>query len=361
MEKPQPLFGLVLAPTRELASQIRRHIESLGSIINVRCVELTGGIDMMPQSIALLKKPHIIVATPGRLCDHLENTKGFNLRNLKYLVFDEADKLLDLNFTDSINKILKVLPRERHTYLFSATISEKVGALQRASLRDPVRVSIESESKTVSGLVQEWILVPAAQKDIFLVYYLKDQFQGAKVIVFARTINKTQELAYLLRALGFSAIPIHGDLPQSARNLALGKFTSGERNILVATDVAARGLDIRAVDLVLNYDLPDNSETYVHRVGRTARAGNTGRAISMVTQYDAELWHHIERFLQRQLPQLRPPREEVMILADSVNEAQLDAKRKMREALEKGRRKGGIGNGRRMGRGKERGNDREER
>jgi ATP-dependent RNA helicase DDX47/RRP3 len=344
MENPSPLYGLVLAPTRELANQIKKHIEGLGSVINVRCAEITGGSPMMDQAKALQKSPHIIVATPGRLLDHLENTKGFHMRNLKYLVFDEADRLLDLNFSEAINKILKVLPRERRTYLFSATMSDKVGALQRASLKNPVRVSASSNI-TVKGLLQEWTLVPAARKDIYLVYLLKDQYPGAKAIIFSRTIIKTQELAYLLRALGFSAIPIHGDLPQNARNLALNKFVGGERNVLIATDVASRGLDIPAVDLVVNYDLPDSSETYVHRVGRTARAGKTGRAISLVTQYDAEVWLRLEAYLGFEVPKKDVANDEVMVLADSVNEAQLEAKRKLRDAQEKGKRRGGIGDG----------------
>jgi ATP-dependent RNA helicase DDX47/RRP3 len=345
IENPAPLFGLILAPTRELANQIKKHVEGLGAIINVRCVEITGGTPIIDQAKALQKSPHVVVATPGRLVDHLENTKGFHLRNVKYLVFDEADKLLDLNFSDAINKILKVLPRERRTHLFSATLSDKVGSLQRASLRNPVKVSASSTNiKTVKDLVQRWVLTPAARKDLYLVHILRDQFADKKAIVFARTIAKTQELALLLRALGFSAIPMHGDLPQSARNAALARFVSGERSILVATDVAARGLDIRAVDLVLNYDVPDSSDTYVHRVGRTARAGKAGQAVSLVTQYDAEVWLRLEAYLGGEVPKMEIS-EDVMVLADSVGEAQVEAKRKLKEALEKGRRKGGIGHG----------------
>ena len=360
MENPSPLFGLILAPTRELANQIKKHVEGLGSIINVRCVEITGGTPIVDQAKALQKSPHVVVATPGRLVDHLENTKGFHLRNLKYLVFDEADKLLDLNFSDAINKILKVLPRERRTHLFSATLSDKVGSLQRASLRNPVKVSASSTGvKTVKDLVQRWVLTPAARKDLYLVHILRDRFADKKAIVFARTIAKTQELALLLRALGFSAVPMHGDLRQSARNAALARFISGDRSILVATDVAARGLDIRAVDLVLNYDVPDSSDTYVHRVGRTARAGKAGQAVSLVTQFDAEVWLRLEAYLGGEVPKMELG-EDVMVLADSVGEAQVEAKRKLKEALEKGRRKGGIGHGKHNKAEKRRHDDREE-
>lgn len=286
MAKPQPLFGLVLAPTRELAYQTSQQFEALGSIIGVRCATIVGGMDMVAQSIALSKKPHIIVATPGRLLDHLETTKGFSLRTLKFLVMDEADRLLDLDFGPVLDKILKVLPREgRHTYLFSATMSSKVESLQRASLQSPVRVSISSTARqTVATLIQRWLLIPQKHKDLYLVYLLSETFAGLTTIIFTRTQNETQRISLLLRALGLEAVPIHGGMSQSTRMGALGKFRARSRKILVATDVAARGLDIPSVDIVLNFDLPDDSATYVHRVGRTARAGLSGRAISLVTQ-----------------------------------------------------------------------------
>jgi ATP-dependent RNA helicase DDX47/RRP3 len=240
LDKPQPLFGLVLAPTRELAYQISQAFEALGSLISVRCAVIVGGMDMVPQAIALGKKPHIIVATPGRLLDHLENTKGFSLRALKYLVMDEADRLLDLDFGPILDKILKVLPRERRTYLFSATMSSKVESLQRASLKDPLRVSISSSKyQTVSTLIQNYIFIPHKHKDIYLVY-LMNEFNGRTAIIFTRTVNETQRIAILLRSLGFGAIPLHGQLSQSNRLGALNKFRAGTRKILVATDVAAR-------------------------------------------------------------------------------------------------------------------------
>ncbi|KAL9635892.1 MAG: hypothetical protein Q9164_003184, partial [Protoblastenia rupestris] len=286
MDKPQPLFSLILAPTRELAYQISQAFEALGSLISVRCAVIVGGMDMVPQSIALGKKPHVVVATPGRLLDHLENTKGFSLRKLKYLVMDEADRLLDLDFGTIIDKILKVLPRERRTYLFSATMTSKVETLQRASLSNPARISISiNKYQTVSTLLQSYLFIPYKDKDLYLVHLINDH-AGQSAIIFTRTVNETQRLAILLRSLGFGAIPLHGQLSQSARLGALGKFRGRSRDILVATDVAARGLDIPSVDIVVNFDLPPDSKTYIHRVGRTARAGKSGHAISMVTQYD---------------------------------------------------------------------------
>ncbi|KAF2725103.1 DEAD-domain-containing protein [Polychaeton citri CBS 116435] len=362
LDKPQPMFGLVLAPTRELAYQISQQFEALGSLINVKCAVLVGGMDMVPQSIALGKKPHIIVATPGRLLDHLENTKGFSMRTLKYLVMDEADRLLDLDFGPILDKILKVLPRERRTMLFSATMNTKLDNLTRAALQQPVRVSISTSSyQTVKNLVQQYLFIPHKNKDVYLIHLLHE-FAGQSCILFTRTVHETQRLAFLLRALGRSAIPLHGQLNQSARLGALNKFRSGSRDILVATDVAARGLDIPSVDLVLNYDLPPDSKTYVHRVGRTARAGKSGVAISIVTQYDVEVFQRIEKALGKKLDEHPTAREEVMIFNVRVSEAQRIAINELKNMDDKkgGSRNKGIAGGRAKKGGRRDGMDKDE-
>ncbi|KAF6811851.1 ATP-dependent rrna helicase rrp3 [Colletotrichum sojae] len=340
LEKPQAFFGLVLAPTRELAAQIAQVFEGLGSLINLRCAVIVGGMDMVAQGIALGKKPHIVVATPGRLVDHLEKTKGFSLRSLKYLVMDEADRLLDMDFGPSIDKILKFIPRERRTFLFSATMSSKIESLQRASLRDPLRVSISSNKyQTVSTLLQHYLFIPYPQKDTYLVY-LANEFAGQKIVIFTRTVAEAQRLAILLRTLGFSAIPLHGQLNQPARLGALNKFRTGSRDILVATDVAARGLDIPKVDVVLNHDLPQDSKTYVHRVGRTARAGKSGIALSLVTQYDLEIYSRIEAALGKKLDEYPTQKDEVMVFQNRVEEAQRHARVEMKNLHDAGRKKG---------------------
>lgn len=337
LDKPQPLFGLVLAPTRELATQIGQAFEALGTLISLRCAVIVGGLDMVPQSIALSKKPHVVVATPGRLVDHLEKTKGFSLRTLRYLVMDEADRLLDMDFGPSIDKILKFVPRERRTFLFSATMSSRIESLQRASLRDPVRVSISSSKyQTVSTLLQHYIFVPSDRKDVHLVY-LANEFAGQSIIVFARTVSETQRVAVLLRTLGFGAVPLHGQLSQSSRMGALNKFKARARNILVATDVAARGLDIPSVDCVLNFDLPQDSKTYIHRVGRTARAGKSGVAINFVSQYELEIYARIEGALGKKLSGYPVPKEEVMAFQARVEEAQKVARAEMRNMQEQNR------------------------
>lgn len=350
LDKPQPLFGLILAPTRELAHQIGQAFEALGSLINLRCAVIVGGLDMVPQSIALGKKPHIIVATPGRLVDHLEKTKGFSLRTLKYLVMDEADRLLDLDFGPSIDKILKFIPRERRTYLFSATLSSKIESLQRASLRDPVRVSIStSKYQTVSTLLQHYVFIPHTQKDTYIVF-LVNEHAGKSTIIFTRTVWETQRIAILLRTLGFGAIPLHGQLSQSSRLGALNKFRSGSRDILVATDVAARGLDIPKVDVVLNLDLPQDSKTYIHRVGRTARAGKSGVAISLVTQYDVEIYLRIEAALGKKLVEYPAEKEEVMAFQSRVEEAQRHARVEMKAFTDEKGNKGSNSKNNKRGR-----------
>ncbi|KAL1959521.1 hypothetical protein VTO42DRAFT_1966 [Malbranchea cinnamomea] len=333
MNNPQNLHSLILAPTRELAQQISQVVEALGATISVRCTLLIGGVDMISQAIALGKKPHVVVATPGRLLDHLENTKGFSLRQLKYLVLDEADRLLDLDFGPILDKLLKILPR-RITFLFSATMSSKVESLQRASLTNPVRVSVSTKRQTVATLLQSYLFIPHKYKDVYLVHLLNER-AGQTAVIFTRTVNEAQRLSIMLRTLGFSAIPIHGQLSQSARLAALNKFRAKSRNLLIATDVAARGLDIPSVDLVLNYDLPNDSKTYIHRVGRTARAGRSGIAISFVTQYDVELWLRIEDALGKKLDEHKVEKEEVMVFAERVGDAQRAAALEMKDLNEK--------------------------
>ena len=325
-----------MAPTRELAYQISEQFEALGSPIGATCATIVGGMDMMTQAIALSKKPHIIVATPGRLLDHLTSTKGFTLRNIKYLVLDEADRLLDMNFGPVIDKVLQALPRQgRRTALFSATMSNKVEKLQRASLIDPVRVNVSTKYSTADNLLQSYLFFPFKYKDIYLIHLL-NEMAGQTVIIFVRTCNDTQRIAYMLRALGFKGLPLHGQMSQSGRLKTLEEFKSGESNILVATDVAARGLDIPLVDAVINFDIPTDSKSYIHRVGRTARAGKSGKGISLVTQYDLELFLRIETALGKKLKEYPGViKEEVLLLTDRVSEAQRVANSRLRQFNEK--------------------------
>ncbi|XP_041363605.1 probable ATP-dependent RNA helicase DDX47 [Gigantopelta aegis] len=337
LESPQRLYALILTPTRELAFQISEQFEALGSTIGIKTAVIVGGIDMMTQSLTLAKKPHIVIATPGRLVDHLENTKGFSLRSLKYLVMDEADRILNMDFEQEVDKILKVIPRERRTYLYSATMTKKVAKLQRASLTNPVKVEVSTKYQTVEKLHQSYIFIPVKFKDVYLVYIL-NELAGNSFIVFCSTCANTQRVALMLRNLGFTAIPLHGQMSQAKRLGSLNKFKSKARSILIATDVASRGLDIPHVDVIINLDIPTHSKDYIHRVGRTARAGRAGKAITFVTQYDVELYQRIEHLIGKQLPLFKTEEEEVMLLMERVSEAQRHAKMEMSDGVQ-GRKK----------------------
>eukprot|EP00466_Bigelowiella_natans_P010430 jgi/Bigna1/36067/e_gw1.12.31.1 len=332
LEAPQPFFALVLAPTRELAYQISEQFEALGAEIGLKTAVIVGGMDMMDQAIILAKRPHIVVATPGRIVDHLENTKGFNLRKLKFLCMDEADRLLNLDFEKELDKILDVIPRERRTFLFSATMTNKVKKLQRASLSDPVKITVSHKYQTVSQLQQKYLFVPAKYKDVYLTYILNDM-AGNSFMVFVATCEHAQRVSLMLRNLGFLAIPLHGKMSQPKRLGALNKYRSGESSILVATDVASRGLDIPHVDVVINYDVPTHSKDYIHRVGRTARAGRSGTAITCVTQYDVELFQRIEKLIGQKMAEHPTSQDSVMILLERVTEAQRIAAMDLRDSL----------------------------
>lgn len=364
LDNPQRYFALILTPTRELAFQISEQFEALGmyiddhfpfdiinnanfhsytfqigSSVGVKCCVVVGGMDMVSQALQLGKKPHIIIATPGRLVDHLENLKGFNLKAIKYLVMDEADRILNMDFEVELDKILKVLPRERRTFLFSATMTKKVKKLQRASLKDPVKVEVSNKYQTVEQLQQYYIFIPVKYKDVYLVHIL-NELAGNSFMIFCSTCNNTVKTALMLRALGLAAIPLHGQMSQNKRLAALNKFKAKNRSILISTDVASRGLDIPHVDVVLNFDIPTHSKDYIHRVGRTARAGRSGKAITFVTQYDVELYQRIEHLLGMQLPLYKCEEDEVMALQERVSEAQRTAKLELKDIEES---KGGKG------------------
>jgi ATP-dependent RNA helicase DDX47/RRP3 len=334
-------FALVVLPTRELADQVAETFLALGARIGVKVTVLVGGVDMAEQAIALGKQPHIIVGTPGRVLDHLQHTRGFKLSSLRFLVLDEADRLLDMEFEKEINLILEAIPRERRTFLFSATMTTKVEKLQRASLRKgAVRVQVSRRYKTVDTLVQQYMFLPAKFKDCYLAFVL-NELAGKSVMVFVASRRDAHRISLMLRHLGFPAIPLHGNLTQQQRRGALNSFKSGQRGVLVATDVASRGLDIPLVDVVVNYDIPQNSKDYVHRVGRTARAGRSGRAISLVTQYDVEFFQRIEKLVfaedakKKRMDEFHAEEALVMVLLERVQEAQRLASLELREIEEK--------------------------
>ncbi|KAH7726349.1 ATP-dependent RNA helicase DDX47 [Aphelenchoides avenae] len=338
LDSPRRLFALVVTPTRELAFQIAEQFEALGTSIGLLVGVIVGGVDMATQAMSLAKRPHIVVATPGRLVDHLENTKGFNLRSLKYLVLDEADRILNMDFEVELEKIIRVIPKERHTFLFSATMTKKVSKLERASLKDPARIEVSSKYQTVETLQQSFMFIPFKYKEAYLVYVLNEK-AGNTSIVFCSTVATVMKVSYMLRNLGFGAVPLHGKMSQPLRLGALNKFKNRERPILVCTDVASRGLDIPHVDVVINYDVPLQPKDYIHRVGRTARAGRAGVSLTVVTQYDVEVYQRVEQFLGKKLPVYEVNHDDVMILAERVSEAARRATQQVKDEDDKKKRK----------------------
>jgi ATP-dependent RNA helicase DDX47/RRP3 len=250
-----------------------------------------------------------------------------------------------MDFEEEVNKIMAEVPRDRQTLLFSATMTSKVQKLQRASLRKPVRVEVSTKYQTAGKLIQKYVFVPQKYKDCYLAYIL-NELEGNSFMVFCSTCNQTQRVSLMLRDLGFSAICLHGQMSQPKRLGALQKFTAKGSRILIATDVASRGLDIPHVDVVLNFDIPTHSKNYIHRVGRTARAGRSGRAITFVTQYDVELYQRIEQLLGKKLELHGCEEGEVLQLLERVTEAQRNATTEMKMFVEK---KGGSGGKRKFG------------
>ncbi|KAL7300573.1 hypothetical protein TKK_0006567 [Trichogramma kaykai] len=334
LNKPHSFYALILTPTRELADQIRQQFEALGTSLGVTCAVIVGGVDMTQQAITLAKKPHIIIATPGRLVDHLENTRGFNLKALKFLVMDEADRILNMDFEDELDKILSIIPKERKTFLFSATMTKKVAKLQRASLRNPVKVEVSTKYQTVKLLKQYYKFIPMKLKDTYLINCL-ETLSGQSFIIFCSTASNTMRTALLLRQLGYLAVPLHGKMSQVKRFASLEKFKAKSRSVLVCTDVASRGLDIPHVDVVINFDIPTHSKDYIHRVGRTARAGRAGVSITFVTQYDIELYQRIEHLIGKKLPLFETDESGIDDLSNRVAEAARSAKIEMKKLEEK--------------------------
>ena len=298
LPKGQPQ-ALILAPTRELALQIFGSIEKLGRSHCISATVIVGGSDMQAQIRGLRQRPDILVATPGRLLDHMWNGT-INLAPIKILVLDEADRMLDMGFAPQINQILDALPVERQTLLFSATIPTDVTRLVQASLKGAVRVMVTPPSATAEGVTQALHHTTYQEKTKLLVSLLA--VERGTVLVFARTKNRVDRLGQTLEQAGHRVAVIHGDrsLPQRLR--ALDGFKRGQVRILVATDIAARGIDVANIGHVVNYDLPNCPEDYIHRIGRTARMKMTGQATSFVTFEERDQLRAIETLLGHPVP-----------------------------------------------------------
>jgi ATP-dependent RNA helicase RhlE len=308
--------GLVILPTRELALQVEEHLHKIGRGLGLRTAVLIGGASMNVQLQELRKNPHIVIATPGRLIDHL-NQRTIDLRDVKILVLDEADRMLDMGFAPQINKILVAVPRERQTMLFSATMPDSIVKMASKYMKLPLRIEVARAGTAAERVEQEIFFVSKEEKPRLLDKLLAE-YHGS-VLVFSRTKFGAKKIARSVNIMGHRAAEIHSNRSLNQRREALDGFKSGKYRVLVATDIAARGIDVTGIELVINYDLPDNAEDYVHRIGRTGRAGHAGRAVSFAAPDQRNEVRDIERLIRLNLPVSKlvelPPARKPVVLA----------------------------------------------
>ncbi|WOK98645.1 RNA helicase 36 [Canna indica] len=332
-EDPYGVFALVITPTRELACQLAEQFRALGSSLNLRCTLIVGGMDKMGQARALSERPHVVVATPGRIKFLLEENPDIPavFSKTKFLVLDEADRVLDVGFEEELRVIFKFLPKSRQTLLFSATMTSDLQALLEISGNKSYFYEAYEGFKTVDSLEQKFIFIPKNVKDLYLFHILSkmEDTNIRSAIVFVSTCRSCHLLCSLLEELDQAVVALHSHKSQSLRLSALHRFKSGQVPILLATDVASRGLDIPTVDLVINYDIPRYARDYVHRVGRTARAGRGGLSISFVTQNDVDLIHEIEVVIGKQLKEYDCEEKTVLENITKVYKARRVASMKM--------------------------------
>lgn len=293
------IVALIMTPTRELAIQVSEEIGKLTKYKGLRSLPIYGGQEIGRQIRALKKKPQIIIGTPGRLLDHI-NRKTIRLEDVQTVVLDEADEMLDMGFMEDIQNILKQVPDERQTMLFSATMPANIQRLAQQFLKEPEHVSVIPKQVTAPSIEQSYIEVHERQKFEALSRLL-DMESPELAIIFGRTKRRVDELSEALQKRGYSADGLHGDLSQNQRDTVMRKFRDGSIDVLVATDVAARGLDVSGVTHVINFDLPQDPESYVHRIGRTGRAGKEGKAWSFVTPREIDHLHFIERITRQRM------------------------------------------------------------
>jgi ATP-dependent RNA helicase RhlE len=294
--KPRLPRGLVLVPTRELAVQVHRALSTYAAPTQLRVLAIFGGVGMGPQIHSLKRGADIVVATPGRLIDHMER-RSIDLSAIEILTLDEADRMLDLGFLPALRRVIASLPRSRQTLLFSATLSDEVVRLSAAFTRDAARVDVSAERIVAPTVTHHVHSVALDRKRAMLTHVLTHEASGNPALVFCRTKRGSDRVGEHLDRAGIRVAVIHGDKSQNARTRALGDFKAGRVTVLVATDIAARGLDIAQLPLVINYDLPLVPEDYVHRIGRTGRAGRSGRAVSLVSPSESRLLRDIQQLL----------------------------------------------------------------
>ncbi len=297
--------GLVVVPTRELALQVEAAFKQVGGPLGLRSTVIIGGVSQHAQVKGLRTNPHIVIATPGRLVDLMDQGL-YKLNKVKIIALDEADRMLDVGFLPQIKKILKTIPKERQVMLFSATMPKSISSLATAFMKLPLRIEIAPQGTSAKNVEQEIFVVRKNDK-MRLLDSLLQKYDKNTTLVFSRTKHGAKRIARDIRNMGHTATEIHGNRSQPQRKAALEGFTKGKFRIMVATDIAARGIDVKDISLVINFDLPDNSEDYVHRIGRTGRAGRFGKAISFVTPPQKADVRKIERLIRKSLPVLSLP------------------------------------------------------
>ncbi|MCF6282258.1 MAG: ATP-dependent RNA helicase RhlE [Candidatus Polarisedimenticolaceae bacterium] len=298
----RPVRALILTPTRELAAQVEESVACYGKYLPLKSTVIFGGVKINPQIATLRRGVDILVATPGRLLDHVQQ-KTLDLSHVEILVLDEADRMLDMGFIHDIRKVLALLPKSRQNLLFSATFSNEIKRLADGLLNSPVMIEV-ARRNTATELVEQVVHFVDKKRKRELLSFLIGSQNWQQVLVFTRTKHGANRLVQQLEQDGLTAAAIHGNKSQGARTRALANFKQGAIRILVATDIAARGLDIDQLPHVVNYELPNVPEDYVHRIGRTGRAGNEGEAVSLVCIDEHKLLHDIERLIKRDIPKI---------------------------------------------------------
>jgi ATP-dependent RNA helicase RhlE len=310
---------LILTPTRELASQVHESVKLYGKHLPFHSSVIFGGVKINPQITTLKKGVDIVVATPGRLLDHI-NQKTINLSKVEFLVLDEADRMLDMGFVNDIKKVVALLPKKRQTLLFSATYSDAIKKLSQKFLHNPQLIEVARQN-TSSEIVKQTVYPVDKTRKKELLTHLINKGDWQQVLVFTRTKHGANRLCGQLEKEGITAAAIHGNKSQNARTKALKEFKENKIRILVATDIAARGIDIDQLPHVINYELPNVSEDYVHRIGRTGRAGNAGEAISLVCIDEHEFLKNIEKLINKKIPKVKEAgfRVDTTITAEPIN------------------------------------------
>ena len=300
-----PIRALVLIPTRELAAQVEESVRDYGKYLKLNSMTMIGGVNINPQIQRLRSRVDILVATPGRLLDHLQQ-KTVDLSHIEILVLDEADRMLDMGFIRDIKKILAILPKQRQNLLFSATFSNEIKLLADGLLNKPAMIEVARRNATAELITQKIYPVDRERKRELLIHLIKE-YNWHQVLVFTRTKHGANKLVEQLNKDDIPALAIHGNKSQAARTRALAEFKTGKLQVLVATDIAARGIDISELPHVVNFEMPNISEDYVHRIGRTGRAGSEGEASSLVCIDEHKLLHDIERLTKREIPVVQVP------------------------------------------------------